>query len=275
MFGRYTLPSDDLLDSVGPTITAQGSPDPVDTAYPLTNWDEIRPSKPVKFTTTDVVLLFDFGVAVNIAVFALIYHNLDAGLAVLLEWSSDNFSTTAGSQSITIPTNMDDGSTVSPWIEVTGSPTYRYWRLSIAQSGSPNSANIYIGRPYFGGALRDLTNDVRWGEVESETQELIPAQRTDLKVELFPDADLDSKRRSFSGEFYLRDEAPYQHIQEFQSLTRSAKGRKKAWLLIPDADVNDAWWVRFDEQFARTRDTINNNITPFRVTEVSRGLVWP
>lgn len=273
MFGRYALPSDDLLAAVSPTITVDlGSPTgDEDPDYPITNWNEIKPAKPSKLLTADGAWVFDFGAAVNVAVFALLYHNFDPGLNVLLEWDSDaGFSPAVGSQSITIPVATEDGWTVSPWVEVNGSPTYRYWRLSVTGG---NTVPLSLGRPYFGGALRDLTNDVRWGVEEAE--EFINVEhQTDLGVETI--YNIGSKRRRFNGEFALRNEAPYPHAQELISLHRSAQGRYKPWLLIPDVDVNDAWIVRFDEnRWSRTRELPNQNIFPFRVRELARGLPWP
>lgn len=275
MFGRYCLPSDDLIDSVRPTITVEGgSPSLEDPAYPVTNWNEVRPSKPSKLLVTTGSWVFDFGTAVNVAVFALIYHNFEQGLLVRLQWNSSNsWGSPAGSQTIDVPAATEDGWTLSPWIEVTGSPTYRYWRLIV--SGSPdNSTPLSLGRPYFGGALRDLTNDVRWG-VEEDEDFINIEHQTDLGVETI--YNIGGKRRRFSGEFALRNEAPYPHAQELISLHRSAQGRYKPWLLIPDAtDPTDAWLVRFEEnRWSRTRELPNQNIFPYRVQELSRGLPWP
>jgi hypothetical protein len=52
--------------------------------------------------------------------------------------------------------------------------------------------------------------------------------------------------------------------------------RVRPWVLIPDVDVNEAWIVRFeDNRWSRTRETLNHNIFPFRVKELSRGIPWP
>lgn len=274
MFGRYCLPTDDLIAAVGPTISVDGgSPSIEDPDYPVTNWNEVKPAKPSKLLTPFGAWVFDFGAAVNVAVFALIYHNFDPGLSVTLLWNSSNsWGSPAGSQNITIPERTEDGWTISPWIAVTGSPTYRFWRLVVG--GSPgNSFDLSLGRPFFGGALRDLTNDVRWGVEEVEDFINIEHQ-TDLGVETI--YNIGGKRRRFAGEFALRNEAPYEHAQELISLHRSAQGRYKPWLLIPDVDVNDAWIVRFEEnRWSRTRELPNQNIFPYRVQELSRGVPWP
>ena len=185
-------------------------------------------------------------------------------------WSSDAFATTAGSQLVTIPPWTEDGWSVSPWIEVTGSPTYRYWRLTVTSSPG-NSFPLSLGRPVFLGALRDQGNDVRWGIVEDEEHKHVE-MGTFFNIEtIYPVGD---KQRGLNGEIALRDEALYPDSQAFIALVRSANGRAKPWLLIPDADVNEAWLVRFqDPGWQRTQDFPNNNVFPFRVRELSRG--WP
>src|SRR5689334_1397049 len=154
MIGRYSLASDDLLAAFGSAAVITASAEDPD--YPVSNWAFRKPSKPAGLLTASGDWIFDFGAAVNVAAFALIYHNFDPGLWVELQWNSSNsWTSPAGTQAITIPPSTEDEWTVNPWIEVTGSPTYRYWRLHIV--GSPeNSQALKLGRPYFSGALRDL-----------------------------------------------------------------------------------------------------------------------
>lgn len=268
MFGRYALPGDELVARLLPTITASAE----DLDYPATNLTDPNPANPAKLTATDGWWVFDFGEAVNIAAVALIYHNLDPGLYCVLEWnSSDSWGSPVGSQAITVPTwteEPNDGS-VSPWTLVTGSPTYQFWRLSIGLGSPNNSLDISIGNVMLLGALRDLTNDVRWGVQELEEFGLLE-QETELGVDYVEV--LGGKRRRFVGEFALMDDTAATLI----SLYRSATGRAARWLLIPDVDVNDAWYVRFEGPgWARTRENPNHNIFPFTVREVSRGIPWP
>lgn len=273
MIGRYALSSDDLIDRLQPTITASA----VDAAYPVQNWlDSVRPSKPSKLTTTTGWWEFDFGSAVNAAVFAAIYHNFDAGLSVVLKWNStSSWGSPAGSQSLTVPAWTEDGWTVSPWNALAGTPTYRYWRLEVALTGPANTEALSLGRPLLAGALRDIGSplsigqDVRWGVEEIEEHGLIE-QPTELGVETI--YALGGKRRRFSGELALQNAT----VAPLLTLHRAAGGRVLPWLLIPDVDVNDAWVVRFEEnRWSRVRETIGHNIFPFRVQELSRGLPWP
>lgn len=271
MIGAYSLPSDDLLAAFNPTITASAE----DPAYPVSNWAFRYPAHPSKMLTDTGDWVFDFGAPANVAAFALIYHNFDEGLLVKLQWNSSNsWGAPVGEQIIPIPAATEDGYSVSPWIEVTGSPTYQFWRLVI--SGSPgNSQALMLGRPYFSGALRDLGDvegigqDVRWGVQELEEQNLIE-HRTEIGVEHI--YDIGDARGRFDGELALYDSTAAALI----SLARSARMRVFPWLLIADTAVNKARMVRFVEnRWQRTRETINHNIFPFSVQELARGLDWP
>lgn len=270
MIGRYSLQRHDLLDRLSPTITASAE----DPDYPVTNWAYRNPAKPSKLLTDNGNWIFDFTVPANVAAFALIYHNFDDVLTVTLQWNSSNaWGAPAGQQQIVIPPVGEDGWTDNPWIEVTGSPTYRYWRLLVAGS---NGVPLSLGRPYFSGALLDLGNvesieqDVRWGVVEEEQHGVIEMDTIAGVETIYP---LGGKRGRWDGELALYDST----AASFIALARSAQQRRYPWLLIPDATDNTrAAMVRFEEDhWSRTRETINANIFPFRVREVSRGLPWP
>lgn len=270
MIGRYSLPSDDLLAAIPTAVLTASADDP---AYPLTNWAFRKPGRPSKLLTDNGWWVFDFGSAVNVAAFALIYHNFDSTLTVKLQWNtSDSWGTPAGEQEIDIPQATEDGYTVSPWIEVEGSPTYRFWRIIVTGT---NAHPLKLGRPYFSGALRDLGDtesieqDVRWGVEEDEQFNLIE-HVTEADVEDI--YEVGGKRQRLSGELALYNST----AATFIALARSARTRVYPWLLIPDVSVNAAWMVRFEEnKWQRVRETINQNIFPFRVRELSRGLDWP
>lgn len=265
MIGRYALPLDDHCYRIGPTVTASAE----DSAYPASNLVDVNPAKPAKLTTGSGWFVLDFGTDVTIVAAALIYHNIDNGVAVTLQWNSaDDWASPAGEQDFTIPGRLEDEWTVSPWIALDTQPTARYWRLLIG--GSPGSTDpVAVGRLILLSNLRDLVTDVRWGVEEIEEHGLIELP-TELGVETI--YALGGKRRRFQGELRLDDST----AATFISLVRSAQGRVLSWLLIPDVNVNDAWCVRFDQpNWDRTRETINYNIFPFRVQELSRGLPWP
>lgn len=270
MFGRYNLPGDDLLAAYWDTVVITASDE--DPAYPLTNWGDRKPAKPSKLTTNSGWWEFNFGVPVNAAIASAIYSNFDPDLSIVWKWgTAAGLASPAGTQALTMPAWMEDEWPYNPWEALIDTPTYQYWRLEVGLSSSPeNSSPLSLGRPYLGGALRDLTNDVRWG-VEEVEEWVNVETATQLGVEdIF---ELGGKRRRFAGEFALYDTTANSLI----SLHRSAKGRVLPWLLIPDADNNDdAWFGRFlQPSWSRTRETIDHNIFPFQFQEASRGIRWP
>lgn len=267
VFARYALPSDDLIYRLQPTITASAE----DPAYPATNWYNQKPAKPAKLTTSaNGWWVFDFGVPVNVAAIALIYHNFDPGLDCAIQWNNvDSWVSPIGAEDIIIPAWTEDGWSVSPWVELTGTPTQQFYRLKMGD-GSPGNSNPFsLGRPLMVGALRELARDVRWGVEEIGEQNVIE-QPTEAGVETI--LDIFGPRRSYIGEFALDDAQSNQLL----TLHRSAHNRVLPWLLIPNESEQDAWMVRFmDPRWSRVRQTIGHNIHPFRVQELSRGLPWP
>lgn len=253
MFGRYALPSDDLATTA--TVTASAE----DPGYLAANLVRNPPSRPAKLTTTSGYWDLVFAAPITVGAMAMPYHNIESGLDVTLEPDGGT------PIDIVIPSWHQDGTPISPWQEFTPQ-TSDTWRLAI---NAPNTLAVDVGRLMLFTALRDLGNDVRWGVEENEEYGLIE-HATELNVELI--APIGGKRRSFSGEFALRDT----DAATLTGLFRSAQSRYLPWLLIPDATVNDAWIVRLEEnKFSRVRETINHNIFPFRVRELSRGTPWP
>lgn len=267
MFGRYALPSDDLAGTATDVSAIGGSPTNEDPDYPAenliapTNTGHLNlPSRPAKLDGTSGGWILTFASGITIRAAAIIYHNFDEGLDVTLDIGG-------GSPSIpfVIPAHHEDGWPVSPWVEFDPVTTTS---VSLTINGT-NSLPLQVGRLLLLGELRQLASDVRWGVEEVEEYGLIE-HGTELGVETM--YDLGGKRRSFSGEFGMED-AP---TNELITLFRSARIRIQPWLLIPDEDVNDAWFVRFEEnRWSRVRDNPNFNVLPFRVKELSRGLPWP
>lgn len=271
MIGRYALPSDDLAGSATTVEVGGGSPSQEDAEYPAenliapTNTGHLNlPSRPAKLTTTSGYWELTFDAPITVRGVGLIYHNLDAGLDVTIEAGSG--SPLSFSQAITIPTHWENGWPPSPWVEFASAQTHSVWRLSI---NGDNSEAVMVGRLLLLAQIRDLENDVRWGVEEVEEQGQVE-HMTEGGVETL--YELWGPRRSFMGELALMDDT----ASELITLYRTARNRIQPWLLIPDEDVNDAWFVRFQEpQWSRTREMIEHNIFPFRVKELSRGLPWP
>lgn len=257
MFGRYALPQDDEAQFA--TSVTGSAEDP---EYPAEHINVHASPRPAKLTTQDGYFDFQFASAKTFTAIHIVYDNFDDGLDVTLEPNAGSPGTP-----ITIPV-------VSPWENgwrpnrflIFPAQTASLWRLAI---NSTNGQDIEIFKVLLYEEMRDLGNDVRWGVVEDEEQGDVRLTTDGGRDNI---AEIWGPRRSFTGEFALRDNTS----SELISLHRSAKQRIRAWTLQPDQDVDDAWWVRFEEpRWQRTRETIDHNIFPFRVREVSRGLPWP
>lgn len=271
---RYAAPSDDLIAVIQPTITGSSE----DSAYPPENWLETvnsyaTPEKPSKLTETSGYWDFDFGVAVSVAAFGGLFHNLKEGMTWTLKWnSSASFASPAGSITHTTPAVPSDNTTLNFWSDVTGTPTYRYWRLEIGLSGPVNDFPISLGRPLFLGALRTVY--MRWPEdgstTEDEMHELLEPNITVLKVEL--PIPLQERRRTISCEVGGDDTIAAAMLSQ----RRATQGRLMPFPLVPFDSVNDMWWVRFEPISGRLVHFFHSyKRFPFVFREVSRGLEWP
>lgn len=265
-FGLYALPSDDLAGQAT-SVEVSGSPSDEDEEYPGTNLIAPTntghlnlPSRPAKLLSLSGAWTLVFSSPITASAFHLVYHNLDGGLDVTLEPDGGT------PISITIP----DQWTNEWWPSPAGTfdaQTSDRWTLSINED---NSQLPQVGRLLLYDGFRDLENDVRWGVVEEEEQ--LPIEHaTELMVETL--YELEGPRRSFVGELALRQAESLTLIDLF----RDARNRILPWTLIPDEnDMGDAWFVRFLEpRWSRTRENIEHNIFPFRVKELSRGIVFP
>lgn len=266
VFRYYALPTDDLISYTSPVMAGSDE----DEDYPSSNWLHVRPSRPAKLTTTTGSWLFDFLAPQSLAAIAILAHNFTVG-TVLVEWWTSLFGSPAdGSTSISIPAATDDGFTTNAFLKLPVPVTARYVRIAIDET---NTDPLSLGRPVFLSALRDLENDVRWS-VAVEGDHRIIENVTDGDDEEI--ADIFAPRRSFNGEFALKDDK----ASELLTLHRSARNRARPFFLAPNPDSTDpefaAGLFRFtDTKWSRTLEGPDHNIFPFRVQELARGLDWP
>lgn len=281
MFGRYALTFDDLAGTYASVLSSAPDPEyPAEYIAAMSNTGHLNlPSRPSKLLTTAGYWELSYASAITVVAAALIYHNFDEGLPVTLEGGGG--SPAGFTIDIPIPAPHVSslgvgftGWTVSPWVEFDSPQTFDLWRLSV---NDVNSYPCQVGRLMLLTTLRTLGRDVRYGVDEMEEFRYIE-HPTELGIPTM--YDLGGKERGFAGEFALNDT----QAQELIDLHRSAHGRIMPWLLIPDANVNDAWLVRFEEnRWNRMRETLViedgiesfHNIMPYKVREVSRGLPWP
>jgi len=258
MFGKYALPSDILWPT---TFTAS----PEASAYGAIQAVTLTSVRPSKLDATSGTWVATYSSPVELGALVLPYANFDEGLDVTF--------TPDGGTPIVIDCpgpliTRDDG--FQPWprgiVQEFDPQTSDEWTLSVNEANSFNP-QIFKFLPF--ASLRQAVNDVSWGVVEEEEQGDIWHETAGGAVSA---VEVWGPRRSFMGQFTLRDA----DVPEIVTLHRSVRQRILPWVLIPDADVNDAWFVRFiDPIRSQTRETINHHIATFRVKELSRGLPWP
>lgn len=262
----YGRPTDNVTANA--TITASAA----DAAYPATNIKDLDPAKPSKMTTTTGNWVFDFGSAQRVDIIALIHHNLTAGLSVRIQGNATNVWTSPTlDQAIAIPTYHEDGFCVNPFLDLTGLAGYsvsgfRFWRLVVVGT---NAANIAIGECVMLSLKRTLEINLSWGAEDTDAHPTIEHTTAYGVTRVY---DLGVKLRALRGEIPDTTDVG---LASLQALHRSAHGRAKPFLIVPDPVLNDAWMVRFDASTStllRTMKFVDVNRLAIGFDECGRGL---
>lgn len=260
----YCLPTD-IVTSLA-TITASSE----DGSYLKANLYDLDPAVPAKMLATTGNWVFDFGAAQRVDVIALIHHNLTAGLDVRIQGNAANaWGAPTLSTQIIIPTYGEDGQPVNPFLDLTGVAGYsasgfRYWRLLI---NAASGANVAIGEVLLVSTKRTLTKNIRWGAEETEEHPVVEHETAHGVTRVY---DLGVRRRRLRAELFISDA----NLALFRSWHRSAKGRVRPFLVVPNPSNNDAWFVRFDAASVGRQYVVTDR-SSFSVgfEELSRGLV--
>ena len=245
----YQLPSDQVAGDA--TISAQTGTE--DTDYLLLQVGDGYVNKPGKFTTTTGAILFDFGSAQRVDIFALGPHNLQAALSVAIQANAtDAWGAPTLSTAVTIPTPGEDGHVGTPWVDLTGISGYsaggfRYWRLNIS---SANSEAISIGEVWMGQTKRSMTRPYQWGSEWSDRWRFVAHESLYGAITTY---DLGVRQRRFRGHVATRAAGETEMLAFHRSLT----GQVHVGLFIPDSKFIDAWWVRAGPEFAVTTTYTN------------------
>jgi hypothetical protein len=256
-------------DNVAPNATSITATTE-DSEYPAENAIDLDPGKPAKLTGTTGSFVFDFGAAQRMDHVAIIHHNLTAGLgSVKFQCNSSNsWGSPTVDATLTVPSDWEDNYPVSFHKDLTGvsgysSGGFRYARLNF---GSANDAAIALGEIVILSQARTLSI-VRPDVTTSEQRPLIE-HGTDYEIATIYDRG--TPVRTFSAEVLNNGTT-----STIDSWYRDVKGRVLPFLFIPNAAVNDAWFVRFAEPVKQLAYLPGDGtLTSFRVkvTEVGKGL---
>ena len=267
----YARPDDNLASLTGTTVTLEtGTPD---ADYPIAQVGDGDVTKPGKIGGTTGRISFDFGAPVQVEAVAILHHNLVQGMEVNAELhTADTWGTPDFSFPMTMPTFGFDRFPDNPWVDLRGTSPVRQF-LSV-EFATANSANIAIGEIVIVGTLRRFSQDVRPKRMDDEMHTMTEL-RTELGVSHI--TQLGTRFRSLTARFWLNNANNADDPGDMRSLQRSARGRAKPFLVIPDDAANDAWYVRFSENRAtvnRTRRVPLNVLHEYDLTfeEVVPGL---
>lgn len=261
IYGRYS-------DNVVPLATLAVESGTEDPDYLAANLGDLVPAIPAQLTTTTGAWTLDFGADQRIDLVALPHHNLDAGLEVRIQgnaadsWIGPTLNTT-----ITIPAYRGDGFPGGAWKDLTGVAGYstsgfRWWRLAIIGA---NAANVKIGEFVALSHKRTLNPNISWGAARQDERPVIENVTDYLVSTIY---DLGVTRRSIAGELDTSDAG----LADIRTWWEDTRGRARPFLLIPDEDVNEAWFVRWAGNLNPTLVLTDRNTIPLEFQEVSRGL---
>lgn len=259
----YALPSDNIAATAILSAAAGSTEDPT---YPARNLVNLNPALPAKLLETSGGWVFDFGAPVSVRLFALIHHNIGAGISTRLQGNAANaWGAPTLNQPLTIPAYAEDGFCGNPWLDLSGvANTFQYWRLVV---DGVNAAPIAVGEVVFATSKRQLVHNIAWGLEDEEPHPMIE-HRTDSGVSTI--YDYGTRWRQWSGEISMTTDVGR---ESWRSLSRSTRGRARPFLCIPEPAANDAWFVRLgDTKSAVTRTFLNVNRIPVTLQEVSVGL---
>lgn len=263
----YARPEDNIA-SDATVVVEGGSPSIEDPEYPAENLVNLDVSNPAKLTDTAGGWVFDFGAPVTLQAVALLNHNLDTGLDVLLQGNAaDAWGAPTFEEAFTIPADEADDFSVNPWLDLSASPqTFQFWRVWV---NAANSADVAIGEVVMVETLRTLPHD--WQVVVGlEESEEIPdiihqsgfGGRTAYAI--------GAKWKVWDGGMAIT------MADDHWALARGARGRTRPWFFVPDRDVNSSYLVTFDWTGPRVtlRRVIGTlvSVPAFRLREVSRGV---
>lgn len=261
IYGRYS-------DNVVPAATLAVQSGTGDPDYPADNLGDLVPSIPAQLATTTGAWKLSFAAAQRIDVVALPHHNLTAGLEVRFQGNAtDAWGSPTLDAPITIPAYRGDGFPPGAWKDLTGVTGYstsgfQYWRLVIV---GVNANPVKIGELVALSLKRTLNPNISWGASRKDERPIIENVTDYLVSTIY---DLGVTRRSISGELDTTDAG----LASVRAWWEDARGRARPFLVIPDEDVNEAWFVRWSGDLNPTLQITDRNTIPMDFQEVSRGL---
>lgn len=247
MSTRYAKYSDIVTVAATWSVTAGTA----ESAYPVSNLDDLRPWLVARSTGTTITYRATFGGAQALQAVAFINTN-----ATAIQLTNG-----AGlSQAVSIPSTPDDGLTLDPWIDLTNVANASSTTWNIALTGP---SGVALGVPVLVATLR--TMPLLWSGLEEDERHGTIVHETEYGVRL--KLGFGIRQRVWRGEF-IRES----FRADLLALLRDARGPLRSFLLVPDHTQNDALLVDLTDDsttFARRHPRITGAAATF--TEQQKG----
>lgn len=265
----YTRPSDNVAPNA--TVTIETGTDPGDSNYGPDVLVDLNPAKMAKILSTTAAWQFDFTTAQRIDLAAFIHSTVESPGTLRLQGNATN---SWGAPSFNALIDVQDwfgtGTRRWPrnqWLDLTqeagySTTGYRYWRVLV----TGNSQNVWMGQVVLSPTIRRMVPDIRWDYVRAPKKRSIVNETAygskTIYVRGTTQFMLEAEQR-MDEELFLSQE---EHFYD-------AEGVGLPWLLIPDGDEPDAYFVRWVEDvYATTHHFFDVRDRKFTVEELSRGL---
>lgn len=261
MGARYQLPTDNIVATA--TIAVKtGTPD---AAYPIANLTCGNPAKPFKLASASGTVLITFTAPVALKFAAVFNHNLPLATGSLSLQGHDS-DAWPGDYTEVFPllAAREDGFSRNPFVDMTvDAPSWQYWLLSFATGTAAYAA---LGELWLSLTVRTWPNTaLNPGGTTIESHPVVE-HRTGAGVGLFYDSLTTMRSIRVPQTTFDADRAV------LATLWRSAHGRAKPFVVVPDTTIADAMLVRL----ASTRETLqfsgNVDTETLALEELSSGI---
>ena len=246
----YCRPSDIVTDAATVALTSGTE----NAAFPLTNLYDLNPAKVFKATGTSCTIRLTYGAAQALQAIALIMHNL-VGASVTVTNNGG-----MATQTIVIPANAEDGLSVDPFLDLRPVANASATQWNIVITGA--AANVAIGELLAVETLRDMEvgRELRRGDVIPQRMNVTASG---VKL-IYP---LGVRLHRISAITILESLR-----SDLLALWHGALGMRHGFLVIPDLNVNVAYFMRFaadDFPWVHTTDEMTD--MTIALEDVGRG----
>lgn len=268
----HTRPSDNVAPNA--TITIQTGTDPGDTDYAPEVLADLNPARPAKILSTTGAWLFAYAQRQRVRMGAFIHGTFETSSTLRFQGNdTDSWGSPTLDVEIDVQPWLGAASATARWPrnhwtgDLTLAPGYTdagffYYRLIC----SGNSQNIWLGQAVLSPVIRRMAYDVRWDYGRSLRKRSIVNETAYGSKTIYARGTtqygLEAEQRMDEDLFVDQEEHYY-----------DADGTGLPWILVPDEDGPDVYFVRWpSDEFATKHHFFDVHDRKLAVEELSRGV---